>query len=267
MLEERSPQAFHDDPRGAFVAGQHWFYFCIDDDLYGYVIWGRPDPDDIRTLVALLVRELRRPLHHALVDLAALEFVAPEAFEALAAYTVEHRADLARIVRHTAIVRPSGVNGAIVSGFFEVSTQPFPISIHVTPVAALEALGRADAASAAAALAELRQRLQGEPALLRHLRSYLAAHLAAATLDGAARELGVASRTLQRHMTAENTSFEDEVQQARVRAAELRLSNTDEPITNIALDLGFATPQHFATVFRKRTGHTPSAVRARGRSK
>jgi AraC-like DNA-binding protein len=44
------------------------------------------------------------------------------------------------------------------------------------------------------------------------------------------------------------------------RAAEL-LSTSNRPITEIALDLGFSSSQHFANVFRKLRGHSPSRER------
>ena len=40
------------------------------------------------------------------------------------------------------------------------------------------------------------------------------------------------------------------------------LSSSDRSVTDIAMDLGFATSAHFASVFRRRTGLTPSDYRA-----
>ena len=47
----------------------------------------------------------------------------------------------------------------------------------------------------------------------------------------------------------------------RCREACRRLEATDEPITKIAVDLGYATSQHFATVFRRIMGRTPTEWR------
>jgi AraC family transcriptional regulator len=44
------------------------------------------------------------------------------------------------------------------------------------------------------------------------------------------------------------------------RAAEL-LSTTDDPISQIALDVGFSSQSHFTTVFKKFNGVTPLAYR------
>lgn len=47
----------------------------------------------------------------------------------------------------------------------------------------------------------------------------------------------------------------------RISDARRRLAETDEDITRIAMELGFASSQYFATVFRKRVGLTPSDFR------
>lgn len=49
----------------------------------------------------------------------------------------------------------------------------------------------------------------------------------------------------------------------RCREACRRLENTDQTITQIATDLGYASSQHFATVFRRLTGRTPTQWRER----
>lgn len=268
MLERRTPSDFRARPRGGFVAGAHWLYFATDDGLFGYAIWGDPLADDIRALVRVLELELDRPRHDALVDLGGLELVRADAFQALAAYTVANADRLSRVVEHTAIVRPPGVNGAIVSGFFDVSAKPFPVSFWPDVERALVHLGRsaADASRCAAALDAAREDVARAPAILQRLRAHLASHVGGVPLPIAARDLGVSARTLQRRLGEHRTTFEAETRRARVRTAERMLAETDAPITTIALELGFATPQHFATVFRQETGLTPSAYRARKRA-
>jgi AraC-like DNA-binding protein len=50
----------------------------------------------------------------------------------------------------------------------------------------------------------------------------------------------------------------------RVQAACERLRQTDEPITRIALDLGFSSPQHFSAVFKREMHVTPRWYRREG---
>ncbi|PTX92296.1 AraC family transcriptional regulator [Opitutus sp. ER46] len=48
---------------------------------------------------------------------------------------------------------------------------------------------------------------------------------------------------------------------ARMQEARRRLRETDQSIVAVALDLGFSTPSHFAQVFRRETGLSPSDYR------
>ena len=47
----------------------------------------------------------------------------------------------------------------------------------------------------------------------------------------------------------------------QIREAKARLRETDQPVTQLALDLGFSSSQYFATVFRKMVGLTPQGFR------
>ena len=47
----------------------------------------------------------------------------------------------------------------------------------------------------------------------------------------------------------------------QIRETKSRLKETDQPVTQLALDLGFSSSQYFATVFRKMVGLTPQGFR------
>lgn len=49
----------------------------------------------------------------------------------------------------------------------------------------------------------------------------------------------------------------------RIERAKERLTQTSQPITEIALGVGFSSSQYFANVFRRYTGMTPLAHRKR----
>ena len=51
------------------------------------------------------------------------------------------------------------------------------------------------------------------------------------------------------------------VNRRRIERARALLRETDRSVTDIALDLGFSTPQYFASVFRRITGVTPGQCR------
>lgn len=55
--------------------------------------------------------------------------------------------------------------------------------------------------------------------------------------------------------------------QIRLEEAKRRLVNTDESVTNIALETGFCDSSHFARMFKRREGCSPSAYRKAGNVK
>jgi len=168
-------------------------------------------------------------------------------------------------VTRLALVRPSGMGGAIVAGAFEVLPRPYPVSVFGDVAAAFAWLREHDAALPAdgAALVEsVAVQASGTPPLLGALR---------ALLDGrrdvdvaqAARRLGLSQRTLQRRLGELDTTFQDELAEARVRAAKQLLLDGDAPLTAIAYEVGCSSLQHFSALFRERTGESPSAFRKR----
>jgi AraC-like DNA-binding protein len=86
---------------------------------------------------------------------------------------------------------------------------------------------------------------------------------ATADIDGAARLLGVASRTLQRQLALENLRYRDLVQQLRMERAVELLQESVEPVTSIAFSLGYSDVASFTRAFRQWSGMAPSHYRRR----
>ena len=83
-------------------------------------------------------------------------------------------------------------------------------------------------------------------------------------VDQVAAELGTTRRTLERRFRrALDMSPVQELHEARLRLARRTLEKTDQPISQVAAEMGFGTPQHFTAFFRQRAGCTPSAYRER----
>ncbi len=76
-----------------------------------------------------------------------------------------------------------------------------------------------------------------------------------------ARLLHLSSRSLHRKLAAEETSFRELGNRERYRRACERLSQTDEPVSSIALALGYRDAANFSRAFRLRAGVAPSAYR------
>jgi AraC-like DNA-binding protein len=82
-------------------------------------------------------------------------------------------------------------------------------------------------------------------------------------LDGAARLLSVGPRTLQRQLAQENYTYRDLVEQMRMERALALLSESSEPVTLIALSLGYRETASFSRAFQRWTGFAPSRYRCR----
>lgn len=253
-------------PVGRCISGPTWLYFYPRIGLCGFVVWGRPGPDDLEALVRVLHVELGAPPHVALVDARRVEGVDPRGFAVLERYVREQHAALARAVERLAVVRPGGLVGAVTAGFFGVTPPPYPVELFDDRARAIEWLGVPDAASVLAEIAEEEARASSAPPLLRDLSAFLETSLSdAVTLARAARALGMSERSLQRKLGEHGTTFQDELAGARVRVAERLLRDGDAPLTQIAFETGCASLASFSAAFRRRTGETPSAFRARAR--
>lgn len=60
---------------------------------------------------------------------------------------------------------------------------------------------------------------------------------------------------------AENKTIEQYFIELRIDKAKELLVYTSQSLTNIAYELGFSSPQHFANHFKQHSGQTPSAFR------
>lgn len=80
-----------------------------------------------------------------------------------------------------------------------------------------------------------------------------------------ARELGTSSRTIQRKLGLEGTSFRQVLNQTRATLARHYLTRTSLTTTEVAFLIGFDDPNSLYPAFRSWTGTTPQAIRAAAR--
>ncbi len=69
--------------------------------------------------------------------------------------------------------------------------------------------------------------------------------------------LHMSTRTLQRRLRSENTSFGEVVQETRLQLAQQLLSSPDISATEVGLACGFADASAFSRAFKRWTGQTP----------
>lgn len=261
MRPAAAPADYTDDPVGAYLVLPRGLVFCARPALWGFALWGAPTAADTARLVPLLARELAPDVepHASLIDVRRLSAADPRAFAVLAKYLRTNFALFTTRVTRLALVRPAGVLGATVAGFYQVAGAPYPVRVFDDLAAAAEwlrapALARELEAAIASASAL--------PPAVVELRRWLDGHLDDASLARAARALGRAPRSLQRDLGAATTTFQRELDGARVRLAQRLIAETASPLTEIAYDVGCASPQHFTKLFRRVVGVAPSAWRA-----
>ncbi len=79
-----------------------------------------------------------------------------------------------------------------------------------------------------------------------------------------AKRLGISERSLRRQLAAEGESFRGLVDEVRREKAESMLSDSDTPIGEIALLLGFSDTSAFSRAFRRWCGISPQRFRDAG---
>ncbi|MFX0547129.1 helix-turn-helix domain-containing protein [Roseovarius sp. S1116L3] len=72
---------------------------------------------------------------------------------------------------------------------------------------------------------------------------------------------GISTRTLQRMLAQSGSSYSKIVQEARFDLARTRLDDPDMKVIDVAMMVGYESPQHFSRAFRRFTGVTPSQYR------
>lgn len=122
-------------------------------------------------------------------------------------------------------------------------------------------------------IAEAARRCAGDPARgsaprwLRKVREMVhACHLEPLGVGAIAREAGVhpvhLARVFRRHM---GVSLGTYVRGLRLERAAARLTDSEDPISDIAVECGFTDQSHLTRAFRSRTGTTPNRYRRAAR--
>lgn len=108
------------------------------------------------------------------------------------------------------------------------------------------------------------QDLEKEAGFRDRVRACLAEIMASGqySMADVADRLAISTRTLQRRLQAEGTSFQKELDTLREALARTYLSKSDYSSGQIAFLLGYEDPNSFYRAFRSWTGQTPEYVRA-----
>jgi AraC-like DNA-binding protein len=86
-------------------------------------------------------------------------------------------------------------------------------------------------------------------------------------IEQAAEVVGTSVRTMQRRLSAEDTSYSNVLEGTRSEGAANLLENTDATLAEIALQLGYKRQGNFTRAFRRWAGVSPNAFRQQRRAR
>jgi AraC-like DNA-binding protein len=261
-----NPAEFLGRPIGRCVVGRTFAIWCGAPDLTGTILWGVPDERDVREYVSLLEHARHPDMsadRRAIMDCRAIERVDTETlltFTTLARGWM--RLSSPRTKRH-AVVVPDGISEILLAGAMIAVGPSHPFRVVRDLDEALAFLDHPAAGAAHEAAMALAAGVRGRSALLGRLRLQLAVQLADATVERAASGLRLSTRTLQRELRAQGTTFSDELRRARVAAAAELLRLSDLKIEVIANRVGFCSASRASAAIRRELGVTASELRGR----
>jgi AraC-like DNA-binding protein len=265
MEEASSFERYVSSPVGRYIYGPSYVVWWKSVQLNGILLWGRPDEEHILNITRALDAELAPAVspHGSLIDARRVCGVDPAAFNTLLRYVATRREAFSRLVTRQAVLRPDGLAGAAIAGFYAVLAPSYPVHVFTEPRAALAWLGPRHDLALCSELDGITARLTDGSVVVVALRGYLERSLGSASIARAARALRLSERSLQRQLQEAGTSFRSELNLAQVRAAKALMLDTSYELKRVATQVGCASPQNFSSLFKRLEGFSPSEWRAR----
>lgn len=246
-----------------YIASSCWIAF-FRPHLSGIVLWGHLDGPaiaDLGLVIATRYGQAPEP-HPVYFDVRAVESVTPSVFTVRSQLLSNITKKMVRHTTRVALVHGGGLIGATFVGIRAIAPAPVPEAFFDDPLDALRWIDREEDAELIGEVERLREEVLDPTTLLREMRVLLERE-PRASLHDAAKSLGMSERSLQRRLAFEGTTFQRQQAQATVRVAQRLLLDSCASITQVAVDLGYASPQQLATLFRRHIGEAPTSWRKR----
>jgi AraC-like DNA-binding protein len=227
-------------------------------DLLGFSVWGDRDRCSFEQQACILdhFTQTPHPRQRVLIDAARCKEPNPTTFSRAVSFMASRRERHAANIEQLAVVVPQGVAGAVFVGVSVIIQPEFALRLFSDVGSALEWLQCDNPEALAQELASL-QRTDADKSLLESLHRLFMDSEFAVSLSQAARRFGMSQRTLQRRLSEARTTFHAELSKAKLAMAKTLLSLGGRSITTIALELGFASVQHFSARFSAVYGQSP----------
>ncbi|MEO8699736.1 MAG: helix-turn-helix domain-containing protein [Kofleriaceae bacterium] len=244
--------------KGFYVRSRSFAFGITTHEVVVTIAWGTFDAPEAQRIGHAWAATLAGPPRDTLIDVTHLVASDRDAFTTLRDLLEPRRDERARVVRRQALVARGDFGAVFLHGYLAMFPPPYELREFALRSAALAWLGHACCTDEIAELDAVRNDL-----LLR-LRAWLDhTELEYATTELAAAALAITERTLQRRLAEAVTGFGVELARAQVARAKRLMLETDRKLSDIALEVGCATPSVFSELFRRLTGETASEWRRR----
>lgn len=247
----------------AYVAGENSLVWRWDG-IVGHSIWASPAPTEAAQILHNLADAFGYPQKSCVWfgDFRLVDDVAPQSYKAAVHAWTQLRPHFASSIVKQAFVKPTGVVGAVVTGWARLVRTPSPDAIFDDPMVAFEFLGqRRDASEILATIESLVSLHRSATPIVDRVRA-LFDRESILSLELCARKLGLSVRLLQKKLTDAETSYRAVRSLYQVERAK-RMLERGEPTPQIVDALGYSSAQHFSTNFRAATGTSPGKWRSK----
>lgn len=263
-MNEAGLAEFVDAPFGRWVlAAPTVLVWCANEELCGAVVWGRPSPADAEAMfTAFHYRHPRfREQFDVVLDGSEIEVLDPDAIPVMVAWLRERREELLRRVRLQIGIVSDSLASLTLTGVLPILGDTHAFTLSRDRAEAITSLAK-DGGVTATAIETAVGVARGESYTLRKLRELLRAEPARASVEDCSRDLHVSTRTLQRILQSNGTSFRDEVRDARLAVALPLLHHGNSKIAAVASRVGLSE-RALSELVRQTQGTTPGALRAK----
>lgn len=265
-LVERAPTIarFKADPIGRWVvAGDTAVVWCASRELCGSVTWGRPTAEDVAAIIDAYDGYRHpdfAPRFDVVQDGRRIQQVLPDALKVLVAFLTERREEHRRRIRMQIGVIPDTIVGITLTGILPVLGSTHEFALTRDAAEGFVRVAGEDGRRIAAELDEIVESVSGTPPWLTELRAFMLSKNGDADLDAAANALRTSTRTLQRLLKEQGTSFSNELARERFEAASRKLRESDAKVSVIARDMGLSE-RGLEQLVRRFAGCSPAELR------
>ncbi|HEY7957630.1 MAG TPA: AraC family transcriptional regulator [Polyangia bacterium] len=233
--------------------------------LTGCISWGRPTPDDTRSVLRLFEGFTRlAPRFDVILDGSSLDKIEARSLLLFADWMRKNLEPLRHRVRRHVGVNAPGVSAFMLAGVLPLIGGGWPLTRVQERRRAFRLVLPEGGDELCDELEALMDQVRGLSPLVSQVRDLLARRQGRLSVLEAARALGRSVRSLQRELRESGYSYRQEQQAVQFRRAEELLEEEDK-IAVVAARLGISERTLIALV-RAHSGVTPAELRRRLRS-